>query len=268
MKKLICTIIVVFILTISLVPVAFANEPDLALVVDAADILTFEQWERLLARAEAISHQHRCDVIIITIDEMTDDDGAYEWAIYIYEEYNYGYGVQKSGILLFLSMAERDYALIAYGFGNTAFTDHGKNVMLDRHILPLHADNRYYEAFNVYLDKADEYLAMARAGNPFDKNTDNYMSTEDFLYRLAAVIILPSLLAIFICHRWQNQMKTAVKATTAHNYIPANGFRLTGQSDNFLYRTTTQTKIENNNTSRSGGTTKDSRGYSGRSGKF
>jgi uncharacterized protein len=267
MERIFATILITLLFAIALAPAAFAAEP--LLVDDEAGILTDSQWERLTFRAIEIRERHQCDVAIVIIDEMTDDDGAYEWARFIFEEFDYGYSEDKIGLLLFLSMAERDYAMIAYGFGNTAFTDHGKDVMLDRHILPLLADNKYYEAFNAYLDKADEYLAMARAGTPFDTDTDTAMSREDFLYRLAAVVILPLLLAIVLCEMWKKQMKTAVAATTAHNYIPANGFKLTGQADMFLYKTQTRTKIEKNNSSRSGGgTTKDSKGYSGRSGKF
>ena len=268
MKKILTMILVSLLLTIALAPAAFAY--DLSLVDDLADTLTRQQADELQERAAAITQRHQCEVIIITIEAMDDDDGIYEWATYFYEKYDYGFGAEKSGIMLLLSMAERDYALIAYGFGNTAFTDYGKDVMLDKHILPLLAQNKYFEAFSAYLDKTDEYLSMARAGTPFDTNTDPAMDREDFLYRLTAVIFLPLLLAILICEMWKKQMKTAVSATTAHNYIPANGFKLTGQADMFLYKTQTRTKIERNTntTSGGGGTTRDSKGYSGKSGKF
>jgi uncharacterized protein len=233
-------------------------------VEDLARVLTWEEWDELLERADAISVKHRCDVVLVTLDKMTDNDGAYEWARYIYEQYDYGYGADRSGIIFFLSIAERDFALVAYGYGNTAFTDYGKDVMLDDYILPLLKDDRYFEAFSVYLDKADEFLTMARDGNPFDVD----YSESVFLIKLAAVILLPLLIAFIFCTRWKNQMKSAVAARTACNYIPAGGFNLTGQADTFLYRTQSRTKIERQSSSSRGGTTTDSRGYSGRSGKF
>jgi len=265
MKKLLIVLILVLSFTIAIAPAAFAVELDL--VEDFADVLTREESGTLLSRAEEISERFRCDVAIVIINEMIDDDGAYEWARFIYEEYDYGYGQQKSGVLLFLSMAERDYALIAYGFGNTAFTDYGKDVMLDRHILPLLRENKYYEAFSVYLDKAEEFLAMARSGTPFDRHTDPDAPGVPILVKLAIIILLPALIAFIICSTWKKQMKTAVKAKFASNYIPPGGFKLTGQADTFLYRTQTRTKVETKSSS-SRGTTVDSRGFSGRSGKF
>ena len=264
MKKLF-TAIFTTLLFITLTSAAFAYE--LSLVDDLANILTRQQVEELQERAVAITQRHQCEVIIITIEAMDDDDGIDEWARYFYKQYEYGYGTEKSGIMFLLSMAEQDYALIAYGYGNTAFTDHGKNIMLDRYILPLLADDKYFEAFSAYLDKADEYLVMARGGSPFDTNTDPESARNDFYIRLAVTILLPLLIASIVCSSWKNQMKTAVAARTAHNYIPANGFKLTGQTDMFLYKTQTQTKIVKNPPS-SGGTAKDSKGYSGKSGKF
>ena len=164
MKKILTFLLLVLSLSLFLAPAALAA--DLNLVADGADLLTYDEWDTLNKRAEEISEKHQCDVAVVIIDEMSDDDGAYDWAKYIYEEYHFGYGSSKSGLLLFLSMADRDYALIAYGYGNTAFTDHGKDVLLDDFVLPLLGNNNYYQAFGVYLNKADEYLTMARAGTP------------------------------------------------------------------------------------------------------
>jgi len=264
MKKSLITILLAFLLTSLLATVAIAADIDL--VTDITGTLTDAQKERLNQRADRISELYRCEVAIVVIDEMTDNDGAFEWAMYIYDEYNFGYGSDRSGVLLFLSLAERDYYLIAYGFGNTAFTDYGKDVMLDNHILPLLKDNKYYEAFSVYLDKAEEFLAMARDGTPFDRGTDPEAQRTSNLMKIAVVIFVPLIIAFIICSVWKSQMKTAKIATTACNYIPPGGFQLTGYADTFLYQTRTRVKIESS--SSSGGTSVNSRGFSGRGGKF
>ena len=264
MKKTLVALLLALSLVFVLTPATLAADAEWELVEDLADLLTWEQWFNLLDRAETISARYRCDVILVTIDEMTDDDGAYEWARYIFERFDYGYGADKSGVMLFLSMAERDFALIAYGYGNTAFTDYGKDVMLDKHILPLLKDNRYYEAFSAYLDVAEEFLALARDGTPFDRDDSGTI----FLAKLGATIVVPLAIAFIVCSMWKKQMKTAVTARTATNYIPAGGFNLTAKDDTFLYKTQTSRKIQTQTSSSRGGTTTDSRGYSGRSGKF
>jgi hypothetical protein len=108
---------------------------------------------------------------------------------------------------------------------------------------------------------------MARDGEPFDVHNDPDAPGMPIHIKLAIIILLPALIALIICTMWKNQMKTAVKAKMACNYIPPGGFRLTGQEDTFLFKTQSRTKVESNKSS-SGGTTRDSRGFSGRSGKF
>jgi len=264
MKKSLIIILLAFLLTALLSPIAIAA--DLDLVTDITGTLTDAQKERLNQRAERISEQYRCEVAIVVIDAMDDRAGAYAWAQSIYQEYNFGYGPERSGILLFLSLAERDYYMIAFGFGNTAFTDYGKNVMLDNYILPLLGNNRYYDAFSAYLDKAEEFLAMARDGTPFDRHTDPAAQRTTNLIKIAVVILVPLIIAFLICSIWKSQMKTARIAATACDYIPPGGFQLTGYADTFLYRTVTRTKIQKS--SSSGGTTINRSGFSGRGGKF
>jgi len=274
MKKLFITVLLTILL--AALPSVIVSAADIDLVTDITGTLTDTQKEQLNQRADRISEQFRCEVAIVVIDGMADNDGAFEWAMYLYDELNFGYGPDRSGVLLFLSLAERDYSLIAFGFGNTAFTDYGKAVMLDSYILPLLGDNRYYDAFSVYLDKAEEFLAMARDGTPFDRHTDEnaniHTGSEEqhtsIMFELAVVILVPVIIAFIVCSVWKSQMKTARIATTACNYIPPGGFQLTGSADTFLYQTITRTKIQSSSSSGGGGTTTNSRGFSGRSGKF
>lgn len=176
-------------------------------------------------------------------------------------------GQIRSGLLLLLSMYDRDYAIVAHGYGNTAFTDHGKDVLMDTHVLPLLKKDKFYEAFNAYLDVAEEYLEMAYNGEPFDTDTDPTYGKLGSIAKFGIIILLPLLIAGLLCRIWFVQMKTAVHARAAANYIPQNGFILTGQEDRFLYRTETRRKIEKSLSS-SGGTTIDSSGFSGKKGKF
>lgn len=266
MKRLLFILLLALALSLLLAPAAFAADIDL--VTDSALLLTDAEWEELIARAEEISDEFGCDVAIVTLDEMDDDDGAYNWAWWIFEEYNLGYGAEKSGVMLFMSMAERDYALIAQGYGNTAFTDYGKDVMLDDHILPLLGEDQYYEAFAAYLDQSEIYLRMARSGTPFDVDTDPARQRSGFLVKMILVILLPLLIAMIVCSQWKSKHKSAVLGREASQYIADGSFRLAVADDRFLYRTETRRVIESKSSSSGGGTTTDSRGRSGRSGKF
>ncbi len=253
-----------------LTPMAFAA--DLDLVYDEAGLLTTAEWSELEERAAAISEEYACDVVVVTVDRMTDDDGAYDWAWFVFDNYNYGFGEDKSGVMLFLSMEKRDYALVAQGYGNTAFTDYGKDEMLDEHILPLLGEDKYYEAFSAYLDQSEIYLRMARSGAPFDVDTDPSLLLGILIIKLAAIILLPFLTAIIVCSVWKSKHKSAVVKREASRYIADGSFRLAVADDIFLYKNETRRVIEpktsSSSSSYSGGTTTDSRGRSGRSGKF
>ena len=138
MKKRIGLLCTTLLLAILLPATALAasgfEDARLGFVTDEAGLLTNDEWAALEERAEEISQRQRCGVYIILLDDFTRytyDSSVDEAAKSLYTDYALGYGPQKSGVLLLLSMAERDYALIAYGYGNTAFTDYGKDRLAD-----------------------------------------------------------------------------------------------------------------------------------------
>ena len=63
------------------------------------------------------------------------------------------------------------------------------------------------------------------------------------------ILLCSMLIALAICMAVRSQMKTAQIATTASDYIPKGGFKLTAQSDEFLYMTTSRKKIEKDSSS-------------------
>ena len=272
MKKILTAFILISLIFI-LTPAVFAeNEDFVSMVHDYAGLLTVGESEHLNAKAAEISAKYQCSVAIVTVDDMYgfdakyayDDRDAYVLNKYLYNELGLGYGEEGSCLLLCLSMAERDYWLEPYGYAETAFTIHGVDVMLDRHVLPLLGENKYYAAFNAYLDKAEEYLSMSRDGKPFDKNTDPEVIRQKIL-NIAVISLSVSLLVAFgVCQYWKSQMKSAVPARQADQYIPKNGFNLTGREDKFLYSTETRSKIEKSSSRGSG----SSRSSAGRGGKF
>ena len=206
-------------------------------------------------------------MILVTLEDMGDDDD--DLAKYIYKEYDYGYGEDKSGLMLMLSMAKRDYALIAFGYGNVAFTDHGKDVLMDRHVLPMLAQDEYHSAFLTYLNTANEYLSMAKAGIPFDIGTDEVYQQEKattrFWINLAITVLVPLSIAGVICFVFLRKMKTAALQQTANNYIPADGFVVTASRDMYLFSTEIRTAIAEK---KAGGTSVGNDGFSGKKGKF
>ena len=102
------------------------------------------------------------------------------------------------------------------------------------------------EGYEEYYDEEESSEAEYKGNTEED--------SSDFLIKLAVVVLVPIIIAAIVCSIWKSQMKTAVIAKTASNYIPPGGFKLTNKADTFLYRTQTRTKIQTS--SSSSGTTK------------
>ena len=265
MKKILSFLAVLALLTALCVP-ALAAEPELGCVTDAASLLSDQQWATLEGKAEALSAQYECGIYIITLDDFTDyvnTNDVYEAAKAIYREYSLGWGAEKSGVLLLLSMAERDYSLIAYGYGNTAFTDYGKDQLADR-FLDDFAEDDWYTGFEDYLDKCASMLSSARSGRPLDVGSSP-------LIRLVGILISIALgfaAAFIVCCFLSQQMKSVARKAEADSYVQTDSIYFTAREDHFTHTSQIRTKVESSSGSGGGGTTVDSDGFSGHSGKF
>ena len=239
------------------------------LVLDEAGVLTEAEAASLEQMAQKVTDTYQCDVAVVTLTNM-GGGSAFTNAMDLYEAYDYGYGAEKNGILLMVSVVDRDFAMVIYGRDALrAFTDYGQE-RIESRFLPYLSNNLYKEAFESYLKDCETHLAAAQSGTPIDVNTDPEAMRTQMLLKAGASVAGAMLIAFIVCQIWKGQMKTAVKQSTAHAYIPQNGFVLTGQADMFLYRTQTRRKIETSSSSsgRGGGTSTNSRGFSGRSGKY
>ena len=243
---------------------AQADSVSVGYIIDSADILTSEEWVQLETKSQKISELYDCGVYIITTDDYTEYSYAgsiYEAAKEIYNEYGLGWGNEKSGVLLMLSLDERDYALIACGYGNTAFTDYGKDMLADT-FLDDFADNMWYSGFADYLDTSADMLKMAEAGTPLDVGSRSTDHTASVLFS----IILGCLLSLIVCLALRRRMKSVHKKAEAEAYISPGSVNFTAREDIYTHTTEVRTKIQKD--SGSGGTSVDSSGFSGKSGKF
>ena len=134
-------------------------------VYDAAGILDRAQPQALNSEAKRLSDTYGCGVYIITLSDFKDYDGSaesfWDFSKEFYLRYHLGVGAGRDGVLLIMSMAERDYSLLAYGSAaRYVFTDAAieslENLFLDN----LH-QNDWYGGFQDYLFGCDELLYSA-----------------------------------------------------------------------------------------------------------
>ena len=247
-----------------------ASAYESAHVFDYAGLLTESEACALEARCQEAEDTYGCGVYIVTVDDYSlyYDAGSIEnFSESFFLDYELGTGEDQNGILLALSMAERDYDLCAHGAtGHRAFTDYGKGVLAERYFLRAFGENDWYTGFDRYADGCAEFLELDAQGAPFDQATDPERLEDIRVLKWIAVILVPLLTASIVCLVMKGKMKTARKQTHADAYIPRDGVRLTRQDD--VYLTTTQTRVKIETQKSGGGTSVNSGGFSHSSGKF
>lgn len=249
-----------------------SNQAQIAYVTDDEGYLSSDDLADLNSQAAAISEKYGCGVYAMIVKDYTlyNFESVYEAAKMIYLDYSMGWGDDYDGVFLLLSMADRDYSLIAYGdFGNAAFTDYGKDQMAER-FLPDFGNDDWYGGFCAYLTACDEYIASAREGNYIDIGASGY-DTSDGSYtsfswvHVAIVVLVPFIIALIVCLIFRAQMKSVRKGAEAGTYV-VGGVNFTRRDDRFTHTTEVRRVIERDNDH--GGTSVDSGGFSGKSGKF
>ena len=108
MKRWTVFLSVLVLLICCCLPVCAAETEDaFPYICDTELLLTDSEWISLEELAEQISRQYQCAVYFVTVDDYTyyGDGSIYEVAKEIYLTYDLGWGTEKSGVLLLLSMA-------------------------------------------------------------------------------------------------------------------------------------------------------------------
>ena len=253
--------VLILLLTLLALPVQ-ASEYDF--IHDDAMLITATKAAQLEDTAAEISARYGCGVYIVTMWDYTlYGNTVREAAENYYILYELGLGSDDNGVMLLLSMAERDYALIAHGnIANRAFTDYGKDVLSDAFLDEFRYDD-WAGGFADYLSASEDLLDSEAAGTPVDVADRGGLGLT-----LIMVLLIPAVIAGIACAIMASSMKSARSKTHANEY--RKEVHLTRRDDRFITRTVVRQKIESSSgsSSSSGGTRVNSGGFSGRSGKF
>lgn len=226
-------------------------------VFDSIGLLSYEEWEELEVRAKTLSQHGQCGIYFAFVDDYTKygDGDIFDVTRQIYNNGQLGVGEDRDGIIVLLSMAERDYAMFVYGeYAKYTFDSYGQE-RLEETFLEELKNNDWYSGISHYLDACEEYLTKAENGKPLRRP-----------YWILVVIMtgVSCLGAAGVCFLLIRNMKTVHQKVEANEYITASGLCLTKQYDRYTHTTETRTKIEKKDSSGSSGTRRENGG----SGKF
>lgn len=134
--------------------------------------MTDEQNLQLEKQSAETAAKYGVGVYIVTVDDYRDIDssGVYPATYGIYHTYTMGEGAERNGIMLLLSMEDRDFGLFRYGERTEyAFTAYGME-QLEASFLPQFGQGDWYGGFTGFLKACDLYLTQATTGDPVQKS--------------------------------------------------------------------------------------------------
>lgn len=221
MKKMFSILLALLLCMALAAPVLAADAPRL---VDDAGLLTSSQERSICSKLDEISEQYQVDVVIVTVDS-TGSYGPDRFTKAFYEEYDYGYGPDRDGVILLVAMDERDYRILSNGFAAQAISRSEIYEIGDR-IQPDLSDGDYADAFRKFADACVYEIDGELNGFPFDFGMSLLISLG---IGLAVAGIATGIMAA--------QLRSVRRRYEAGEYTRPGSMKLTQSGDLFLYRT-------------------------------
>lgn len=219
-------------------------------VVDMAELMDDSEKSFLLSKLDEISERQKVDVVVVTVNTLDKKTPA-DYADDFYDYNGYGFGAGKDGILLLVSMEDRDWYISTTGYGITAITDKGIEYISDK-FLPELSDGDYYESFVEYADQCDKFITQAKTGKPYDVGN---MPKEPFPVFSAVVtgLLVGLISALVITSMMMGKLKTVRMQLSASDYVKNGSMKVTHRQDQFLYSHVNKIRRETQSSSHGGG---------------
>lgn len=232
-------------------------------VVDKAGYLMQSELSELTDELDTVRQKYNFDVVIYTETAMTSAT-AEASADDIYDYSGYGAGEDADGIMLYICSDTREYHFTTHGRGLRYFNANGVAYMESK-VLPYLSENNYYEAFEAYIETAEELLAMANEGEPYVEKQHGKKNPTGVVI---IGIIAPLLIAFIMMKRKLGKMKTAAENDYAEDYLKAGSMKLDISRDIFMYSKITKTEKAKSDSASDTHTSSSGETHGGRGGSF
>ena len=230
-------------------------------IIDRADLLDEEEEQILYEKCQLAYDTYGVIVAVVTVDDFGGGD-ILEWQKGLFAKHPFP-AESENGIMLAVSMSERDWGIQTIGSAQRVFNTYGRE-HIGGVVVEKLSDGDYYEAFAEFADLSMQFLAEADAKEPYSEEHPYRESVPVWLI-IAVAFVLSLVISTLIVNIWKKGMNTRVVQNEARQYLKPGSFQLTRSSDIFLYHPVSRTPIpkSDNNSSSSMHSTS-----SGTSGKF
>lgn len=252
MKRLFSVLLAVSLVVMLSISVSAAQMPRL---VDSADLLTADEEADLLEWLDQVSEELQVDVAVVTMESCGGYDPDDVVAAY-YDDYGFGYGTNRDGVVLMLAMEERDWRILSNGFAADAITLNDIDRIGDSIVGDLSGGD-YYEAFLTY-------ATMCKAEIEDERQFDFDLS-------LGISVFIGLVVALIAVEVMRGGHRSVRSQTGAREYAVPGGMNVTHSNDLFLYRTLNRVHRPKETSSGSGSSFRGGGGGGGRNiggGKF
>ncbi len=234
MKKISSILTICFALCLALAVSAFGAQAEAAAsIYDNARLLSTAEKEKLTQKIQAIEQKYGVRVGIVTQPTLQGRPVGQVANALLDQGYR---GAQNGGIVLLLSMKERDWYVSTDNAMRARITDKEGVKYIESEMVPKLKDDKYGEAFEKYVDAVETMVAYyAKEGKPFDPKAG---------FSLIAAITAAIVAAL---GGWGTRatliasMSNVTPAARASEYLKDGSFDLTESDDRFLFMNVTRT---------------------------
>ena len=261
MKRKLIYLVLSLLLLLSLTVAASAEE-SLWRVIDNADLLDPSEESAHEETCRILRETYGMDVVILTVNSL-DGSSPQDYADNYYDANGYGCGEEKSGLLLLISMEERDWYVSSCGNAIYALTDYGIQQVGD---VMLYGFGISYDAgIRMFLQALPEYFEAYENSTPIDGYADysgdyyhGYQEEvvyyeEEFTPSLGLSFLLGLIVAGISVLVMRIGMNTKHPKHSAAGYMQENSFQMRQQQDLFLYSNVSKVRKQEPKPSSGGG---------------
>ena len=254
MKKVFHLILAIFtVLLLGAGMEAMAATPSL---VDEAGLLQKAEKTQVTNALKAVENAHHVRIAVVTV-KSTNGMKAGKFANQLLDK-GYTDGTQGNMVLL-LAMDTRDWYISTDNKMRAKITDeNGINALSENFLSSLKSGN-YAEAFKAYASKSDELLTYyEKKGEAYDPNA----GFQVIPFGIALILAIAG--GMGYRSHLISQMSNVMPAKTATAYLDEGSFRLSRESDTFLFMNVVRKRKERNQ----GHASSADGGHGGGGGKF
>ena len=214
-------------------------------VVDMADLLSDNEEAQLRSKLDEISNRQNADVVFVIVNS-TGNKSPMEFAD-DYFDYN---GFRPDGILMLVSMQDRDWWISTTGRGITAVTDDAYERYEEESVTYLTYGN-YATACSKFADLSDEFLTLEANGTPYHKPEEKRSSGLGAAGVISAGVGLAT--GAIGTGSMKSKLKSVHSKQNASEYMKRDSLNIVDASEIYLYSNVTRTYIDRDRGSSGGG---------------